>query len=198
MNIRILLAVLVLAAGSSCYREGGKARVDDDLGSTVPTATTTAVTGGTVSAMANEDKDFVIRAAQTGLAEVSMGQIAAQNAASADVRAYGTRMVTDHSKANDELMQLATLKGLALPTAPDEHHKEAAQHISSLRANEFDAMYLTHMIDDHQKAVADFQKMTTSAQDADVKSWAVKTLPVLQEHLTLARDLQTRVPKRPS
>jgi putative membrane protein len=193
MKNRLLIAMLSLVVASSCYREGKTARGDDDLGSTVPSATTTAVTGGGVSAMANADKDFVMKAAQAGLAEVSMGQLAMQKATHPDVIAFGNRMVTDHSKANDELMQLATLKGLALPSEPDQKQKDAAHHVSELRGKQFDTMYMTHMVEDHQKAVADFQNASQNAQDADLKSFAAKTLPTLQAHLQMATDVRAKL-----
>jgi putative membrane protein len=184
-----LLSVIVLTF--SCGREGGKA--DEGLEATPPSATTTGITGGSVSAMANADKEFVTKAAQSGLAEVTMGQLGTQKATHPDVRAFAARMATDHSKANDELSQLATLKGLALPSEPDEPHKEAADHVSALRGAEFDKTYMTHMVDDHVKVVADFQDASKNVEDVDLKAWVVKTLPTLEEHLGVARQVQQKL-----
>ena len=116
-----------------------------------------------------------------------------QKASSADVKAFGQRMVTDHSKANDELSQLATAKGLALPTELGGEHKDALDHLSSLSGAEFDKAYMKHMVEDHVKDVAEFEKASTTAMDSDVKGWAGKTLPTLQQHLQLAKDVSSKL-----
>jgi putative membrane protein len=160
---------------------------------TPETATTTGVTGGTVSNTTPEDKEFVSKAGMGGLAEVQMGNLAAQKAQSADVKAFGQRMVTDHSKANAELAQLATAKGLSLPTELAGEHQAAYEHLNSLSGADFDKMYMQHMVEDHEKDVSEFDKASTSANDADIKAFAGKTLPVLREHLTLAKTTAGKV-----
>ena len=188
-----LLILFFVACGA---RESSEA-MNTDTSSTDSTAstisdtsaTTTASTGGTVSAMSPADKEFVMATAAGGMGEVQMGQVAAQKALSPEVKAYAQRMVTDHTKANDELSQLATLKGLALPTDTDQPHKDAAQHVAGLSGAAFDKAYMTHMVEDHQKTVADFERQSTSATDADLKTWASKTLPTLQDHLRQAQTI---------
>jgi putative membrane protein len=155
-------------------------------------ATTTGATGGSVTAMSNDDKDFVSKAGMGGMAEVQMGNLALQKASSADVKAFAQRMVTDHSKANEELSQLATTKGLALPTELGGEHKQALEHLTSLSGAEFDKAYMQHMVEDHDKDVAEFDKASTSAQDSDVKGWAGKTLPTLKEHQQMAKDIASK------
>lgn len=157
------------------------------------TATTTGSTGGTVSNMTPEDKEFVVKAGAGGLAEVQMGNLAVEKAATPEVKAFARRMVADHSAANGELSQLATAKGLALPTELDAPHKGGLDHLSALSGAEFDRAYMRHMVEDHQATVADFEKASTSATDSDLKGWASKTLPVLQEHLKLAQEAAAKV-----
>ena len=156
-------------------------------------ATTTGSTGGTVSNLSAQDKEFVMKAAMGGMAEVQMGQTAQAKAQSADVKAFGKRMVDDHSKASDELKQLVTVKGLAMPTETTQENKDAAQHLSSLSGKAFDKAYMDHMVEDHVKDVAEFQKASDSATDADIRNWAAKTLPTLQEHLRMARETAKKV-----
>ena len=156
-------------------------------------ATTTGSSGGTLSAMSPEDKEFVVKAGMGGLYEVQTGNLALQNAANADVKAFAQRMVTDHGKANAELAQLATTKGVALPTELDGPEQSAYEHLATLSGAEFDKAYIQHMVEDHNKAVADFDKASTSAADADLKAWAGKTLPVLREHQTLAKSLAAKM-----
>jgi putative membrane protein len=157
------------------------------------TATTTGSTGGTASNLSDDDKEFVVKAGIGGLAEVQMGNLALQKAQSADVKAFGQRMVTDHSQANSELSQLATAKGLALATELDGEHKAAFDHLSGLSGAAFDKAYMQHMVEDHEKDTAEFEKASTSAGDADLKAWAGKTLPTLQQHLQLAKDVSAKL-----
>jgi putative membrane protein len=157
------------------------------------TATTTGESGGTISALSDADKEFITKAGMGGMAEVQMGNLALQKATHADVKAFAQRMVTDHSKANDELSQLATAKGVALPTELAGDHKAAFDHLSSLSGAEFDKAYMQHMVEDHDKDVAEFDKASTSATDADVKTWAGKTLPTLQSHQQQAKDTARKV-----
>jgi putative membrane protein len=156
-------------------------------------ATTTGAMSGTAVAMTNEDKEFVSKAGMGGLAEVQMASLALQKASNADVKAFAQRMVTDHGMANNELAQMATTKGLALPTELAGEHKEGLDHLSTLSGAEFDKAYMKHMVEDHEKTVADFDKASTSATDSDVKAWAGQKLPTLKEHLAQAKETAKKV-----
>ncbi len=198
-RITVLLAALALVLGACRERAGqpetdttGTAQAESQTSDTA-SATTTGVTGGTVSDMTPDDKEFVSKAGMAGLAEVQMGNLALQKASSADVKAFAQRMVTDHSKANAELAQFATTKGLALPTELEGDPEKAMEHLTSLSGADFDKAYMDHMVADHEKAVADFEKASTSATDADLKAWAGKTLPTLKEHFQLAKDVRGKV-----
>jgi putative membrane protein len=98
-------------------------------------------------------------------------------------------MQTDHGKANDELKQLATTKGIALPTETDEEHKKVAADLSSKSGKAFDKAYMDAMVKDHDKDVAEFQNMSTNATDPDLKAWVTKTLPTLQDHQKMAKEI---------
>ncbi|HET7436259.1 MAG TPA: DUF4142 domain-containing protein [Thermoanaerobaculia bacterium] len=203
--VSLLSAVMLTAALGACKNEESTSTTDatsttseatatTDTSNTMMTdssATTTGSTGGTVSNMSDADKEFVNKAAIGGMAEVQMGNLATQKASNAAVKAFGQRMVSDHSKANDELKSLATTKGLALPTDLDADHKGAMDHLSALSGAEFDKAYMKHMVEDHEKDVSEFEKASQSAQDADLKGWAAKTLPTLQDHLKQAKSTQS-------
>ena len=193
------LAVVVLAA---CGPEDRSGTPETDTTATTgvsvqetstATATTTGATGGSTSAMAGEDKEFVSKAGMGGLFEVQAGNLALQKAQNADVKSFAQRMVTDHSNANAELAQLATTKGVALPTELGGDHKAAFDHLNSLSGAEFDKAYMHHMVDDHDKDVAEFEKASTTAMDGDVKTWAGKTLPTLQQHQQLSKDVSSKL-----
>jgi putative membrane protein len=161
--------------------------------SAAASATTTGSTGGTVSNLSAADKEFVMKAAQGGMAEVQLGQIASAKGVSADVQTFGNRMVTDHSKANDELKQLVTTKGLAMPADAGPEHQKTINTLSKKSAKDFDREYMSDMVDDHEKDVKEFEKASKDAKDSDIRTWASKTLPTLQEHLRMAKDTLKKV-----
>ncbi len=117
------------------------------------------------------------------MAEVELGRLAAQKGHSPDVKRFGERMVTDHSKANDELKQLAVRKGITLPAEPTAQQKQEKERLSKLSGVQFDSEYMKLMVEDHDKDVKAFQDETHGAPDPDIKSFAAKTLPTLQEDI---------------
>lgn len=139
--------------------------------------------------LSSVDRQFMTEAAQGGLAEVQLGQLASQRGASDAVKQYGQRMVQDHTLVNDQLKQLATQKGVTLPTSLDSKHKQVQQRLSRLSGATFDRQYLNHMLQDHEKDVSLFQTEAEQGQDPDVRAFAAQTLPVLQEHLQQVRSL---------
>lgn len=152
----------------------------------------TSATGeqaGMTGAMNSKDRDFLMDAAMGGLMEVELGQLAAQKGTSESVKQFGQRMVDDHGKANTELMTLATSKGITLPTAIDDKHRQDVTKLSAMSGADFDRAYAKMMLKDHEKDVSEFEKQSTKGTDPDVKAFASKTLPTLQEHLTMARAL---------
>jgi putative membrane protein len=139
------------------------------------------------------DQTFAMKAAQGGLAEVQLGQLAAQKASNPDVKAFGQKMVDDHQKANDQLKQAAAQENIALPTEPAAKDKAEAARLEKLSGDAFDKAYMSHMVADHKKDVAEFQKEAKSGQDPQIKSFAQQTVPTLQEHLKLAQQTQAKV-----
>jgi len=138
------------------------------------------------------DLRFVNDVAQDGMAEVKLGQYAADHGTAAAVKDFGQRMVRDHTKANDELMALAKNKGVT-PPADLGRHQAVVDRMTKLSGDGFDKSYASHMVGDHVAAIAMFRREAQNGQDADVKAWAAKTLPTLQEHLRMARDMATAV-----
>jgi putative membrane protein len=154
-----------------------------------PLNTNTASTASLTAA----DREFMTKAAQGGLAEVELGRLAAQKAQSPDVKQFGQRMVDDHSRVNTELKTLATSKGVTLPTDIDAATKEEQAKLSKLTGAAFDKEYMRLMVDDHRKDVAEFEKESKDQDNADVRAFAAKTLPTLQEHLKLAETTNAKL-----
>jgi putative membrane protein len=134
--------------------------------------------GGSLS---SGDKSFMREAAKGGMMEVAMGRQAEQNASSPEVKRFGARMVTDHSKANSELKSIASKKGVELPGA-----KEPGRWKS-------DKDYMDAMVKDHEKDLADFEKQAKNGSDPDVKQFAEKTSSVVRKHLDMAKEIQGKL-----
>jgi putative membrane protein len=155
--------------------------------------TSTGASGGTSSPLSDSDKTFVMKAAGGGMAEVKLGELGASNAKNADVKAFAQRMVLDHSKANDELSQFATAKGLALPSQLAAEHQKTYDALAKKNGSAFDKAYMDDMVKDHVMDVGEFKKESTAAQDPDLKAWVTKTLPTLEDHLKMAKETQKKV-----
>ena len=154
--------------------------------------------GGPVSAsqsgqsgyLGDQEQAFMKEAAQGGLAEVQIGRLAAQKGQSQEVRQFGQKLVQDHSKANQELKLLAAQKSVTLPADIPINNQAAIEHLKSLEGAAFDSAFKKHMIEDHEKDIQKFQTEAQTAADSDVKAFAQKTLPVLQQHLKMAQDIK--------
>jgi len=152
-----------------------------------PDGQTNAV-AGPATTVAKADQKFMTSAAQDGLLEVKLGALAAQKATREDVKSFAQKMVTDHTQINNDLKALAALKGDELPDALDPKHQEIYDKLASLQGADFDNEYVAAMIKGHQAAVRLF-KRASGGQDTDIKSFADKTLPVIQEHLTMVKTM---------
>jgi putative membrane protein len=153
---------------------------------------TTGSTGsrGSAATASAEDRTFILEAAAGGLAEVELGRLASQNAARSEVKEFGQMMVTDHTKANDQLKKIAQAKSVDAPHALKPEHKAMKDQLSKLSGEAFDRAYIQHMVKDHQEDVAHFRKESTEASDPDVKQFASATLPTLQKHLKRAQEIE--------
>jgi putative membrane protein len=150
---------------------------------------------GTASTMTSTSPDhaFAMKAARGGMAEVEFGRIAAQNGGDESVKQFGQKMVDDHSKANDELKEIASTKGIPLPGAPDAKDQKTADKLQKMSGAEFDKAYMKDMVSDHKKDVAEFEREARSGRDPELKAFAEKTLPTLRQHLQMAEDAAAKV-----
>jgi putative membrane protein len=135
------------------------------------------------------DQKFIKEAIEGNLAEVKMGQLAQQNGASQGVKDFGQMLVTDHGQANTKATQVASSLNVTPPTEPNAKQKKEYDKMSKMNGAAFDKAFAQHMVGDHQKDIAAFQKATKSKNQA-VASFANETLPTLQKHLQTAQSLQ--------
>lgn len=139
------------------------------------------------------DANYAVEAADGGLMEVQLGKIALENAADQGVKDFGQMMVDDHSKANTELQNLAKEKNITLPPTPGEKNMEYIKDLNDKTGNEFDKAYIDRMVSDHKEDIRLFEMAAERAEDADIKAFADKTLPVLRKHLAAAETLKEQL-----
>ena len=142
-----------------------------------------------LAAPSADDNVLATKAAQGGIAEIQVGTLAQQNASSPQVKQFGQMLVTDHTKANQQLQQIAQEEGITLPVAPGTEDAQQSQKLQSLTGKDFDDQFVQNEVDDHKQAIAEFQKEAQSGSDPALKAFAQQTIPVLQKHLQAAESL---------
>lgn len=135
------------------------------------------------------DQHFVQTASASGLAEVSLGKLAAERATNPEVKKFAQRMVKDHTMANTELNRIADKASLPPARAMDAKHEALMQKLTQLSGAPLDREYMQHMVKDHQEAVSLFEREAKEGKDPALKAFAEKTLPTLREHLKMAQDV---------
>lgn len=140
--------------------------------------------------MPEDDSEFAVKAASGGMMEVELGKLAGQKAQSQKVKDFGAMMVTDHSKANEELKTLAASKNITIPATLSEEHQKHIDDLSKLSGAEFDKEYVKLMVDDHKEDIDLFKDASFNAKDPDVKAFAGNTLPTLQKHYDAVKAIQ--------
>jgi putative membrane protein len=148
-----------------------------------------------LKAPAEADTRFALTAAEGGMLEVELGRIASTRAANAEVKDFAAKMVTDHSKANAELTEIAGAKSLMLPTQDQvkAKHQGMIAKLEKLEGAAFDREYMSAMVKDHDKDVSLFEKQAKNGRDAALRAFAEKTLPTLREHQKMAKQINAKV-----
>jgi len=146
------------------------------------------------SAMVNEqDADFAVKAADASLAEIELGKLALEKATDQRVKDFAQQMVSDHQKANDELMAIATRLNITLPPVVSEDHVDKQRKLRDKSGEAFEEDYIDLMVKDHDRAVSLFEDAASDAKNADLKAFAAKTLPTLKMHFEEAKTLRDSI-----
>lgn len=156
-----------------------------------PSRSPNTPTGGETSpnSLSSQDRNFVMQAGQIGMLEVELGRLAVQRGSSASVKQYGQEMVEEHTRANQELMQLAMQNQVELPTEMTTQNTALMERLSGLSGRSFDTAYKQAMIESHNQAIALFQAQSQQGQDPELKAWATQKLPNLQAHLQMVNQM---------
>src|SRR5437762_6551272 len=175
-----MAVVALIGIGVSAYAAQKK---EETKTSPSPSASTTK--SPAANGPSAKDKSFMKDAAKGGMMEVEMGKMAQAKGKSADVKKIGGTMVTDHTKANNELMGIAKKKGVDL--------SKEKPSMKKLDDANFDKEYIDAMVKDHEKDLSAFQAEAKNGSDADVKAFASKTSAVIKKHLDMVKAAQAKM-----
>ena len=139
------------------------------------------------------DRKFVLDAARGNESEIQLGKLAIGEASTDVVRQFAQRMVRDHTRANDQLGILASNKNVPIPISVPRKQRARFIRLSRLTGPDFDRAYMREMVADHQHHVAQFRRQIRVTKDPDIRAWATRMLPILEQHLSLARSVNRAV-----
>ena len=215
MKAKGLLAfvcTVALTAGCNTNRNANR-----DTATTGTAANRDAGTTGTAGAgVSNSDKNFVNDQLSDGMAEVELAKVAKDHAVSADVKQFAQMMIDDHTKAGDQLKQIASSSSIPVDAKIDDKHQKLMDKLGKLNGSDFDKEYMSAMIDDHQDAVSDLRSRVDEKRSASdrltgknpenpaavkpeqsdnrvtmsVNEWAANTLPTIEQHLDRAKEIK--------
>lgn len=132
---------------------------------------------------AEKDAQFLVEAAEINLEEIHLGQLAQTKSTDGQVKKLGKMMENDHTRSLNELKALASKKGIAIPTTLTEDGKDAYNKLNDRKEDKFNEDYCDMMVKGHKDAIDKFEKASENAEDADIKAWAISSLPKLRAHL---------------
>jgi len=145
-----------------------------------------------------DDATFVKKAASDNMHEVKMGELGAKRATATEVKEFAQKMVKDHSKSLDDLKKAAKAAKFDVPAKMSKEHEDHVAHLDKHDGKDFDAVFVSHMVRDHEKAVTLFEQASKDLKNDELRRYAEKTLPVIREHLKMARKLNEKYGKEKS
>ncbi|WP_031529957.1 DUF4142 domain-containing protein [Dyadobacter crusticola] len=187
--MKIASAFMTLATVAMLWGCGSKSTETTDTTDFADSTNEALTDGDSASAVAEDDTEFAVEAANGGLAEVALSKIAQEKATNPEVKEFAKQMITDHSKANEELKTIAMSKNITLPTAPNEEKQKAASDLGAKSGSDFDKAYIAQMKKDHDATVKLFEDAQKEVKDAELKAFIDKTLPVIKAHAEHAKGL---------
>lgn len=146
-----------------------------------------------MTALSPQDQVFLVRAAEGNLAEISLAQMAMQKSRTPGVRSVAQTIMTGHTQAHNDLMALATRKGMAIRPMLSPTHVAVSERLSRASRAQFDMMYMGNQTDDHENAIALYQTQIANGQDADLKAYAQRYLPDILGHTTMIYTVARQV-----
>lgn len=159
-----------------------------------------AIVGATTSCKKDnnytmDNQDFVTQASSANMFEIAAGNLAVNNSADADVKAFGNHMIADHGQTAIEMAALASSKGWTIPTSMLQKHQNDLNTLASLSGTAFNKQFAAMMVTSHQQTIDLFERAAgnNGVRDGELRGFASGKLPHLREHLQGALQLQAKV-----
>jgi putative membrane protein len=187
-HIFLLSLSLMLAAG--CGQQRGN---EPSTANNTSSQSDTQAKTGLGTQISSSDQQFVQEAASGGMKEVELSEFVAGKTKNAEVKQLAERIAQDHTTANSELKTAAQQDSGEMPAAMDEKAIQEVNQFKNMSGERLDRAYVEHMIEDHKKDITKFQQQANSGAAPQVKAFAQKTLPTLQEHLRMAQQVQDKL-----
>ncbi|HTN31449.1 MAG TPA: DUF4142 domain-containing protein [Pseudomonas sp.] len=134
-------------------------------------------------------QDFVDKASAAGMAEIEAARMALEDGTSSEVKNFAEKMIKDHTAANEDLKDIATKKRLETNDAPDAMNKAKAMILELREGENFDHAYARNQVNAHEQVIELYREASNDLKDEELKAYAKKKLPTLEEHLKMARQL---------
>lgn len=147
---------------------------------------------GAAAPVDEKDADFAVEAANGSMMEVEMGKVAQTKATNPRVKNFAEMLVNDHTKAGENLKSIAASKNITLPMTMGEDAQKKMADLNKKNGKDFDKAYMDMMLDDHKADVDKFKDAANDCKDADLKNFAMQTLPTLQMHLDSAKAITNK------
>jgi len=146
--------------------------------------------------VSDQDALFAVNAANAGMAEVAASKVALDRTQNTQVKDFASMMVTDHSRANDNLKQLAVHKNITLPDSVSPDVRRHVEDLRTIAISKFDKAYMDMMVKDHDKVVGDFNEAVKTVQDSDIRAFVSQVLPTLIKHQQEAKTIQADLSRK--
>lgn len=160
--------------------------VADSINQTKDTVTNSA----DIITVRDNEAEFATNAADAGLAEINLANLAISKTTNTEIKAYANMMLKDHGMANEELITLAKSKNITLPSAMSAEHQKHRDELAGLTGSDFDKKYAKLMEENHVKVLAFMEHQARKGTDPDLKAFASKTVPVINSHLNAIRKIK--------
>lgn len=136
-------------------------------------------------------QEFVTKAANGGMFEVKLSELAVERARAQEVKNFARQMIEDHGKANQALKNAASKAGASVPQNLDNKHQARLDELRKSKDERFDNAYINSQAVAHDEAVKLFSGYSSSGDHEALRSFASNTLPTLQRHQSRIKELRT-------
>jgi putative membrane protein len=190
--IKNIMLVMISLTAVSCAQQSSQT-MESQRDSVNQDTSNNAYTGNIEHS--KSDSEFVLAAADGGMLEVRLGELALTRALSPEVKSFAQSMVTDHGKANEELKTLASKSNISIPETLSATSQEKYDAIAQKVGEDFDRAYAEAMIADHKETIENFYVEANKDTVSEISDWAEAKVSILEHHLTMAKRMYDIVKK---